>query len=241
MKILITGGGSEEPIDNVRYISNFSTGKTAAYLAETLYKAGHDVTLLTAIKSAKPESYTEDCECNCNGKGRLSVITYRTFNDLKENLERECTSSRYDGIIHAAAVSDYSVSKLIIGDEEYEPGSIPKVSSGLELTIKLKKNPKLVDMIKSWVNANKASGANTKLVAFKLTSKATEEERKTAVKKVFDSTGDEKLAPDFVVSNDLSEITKTEHPCVIWQKGMTIARKVQNLEGLATALSELLN
>ena len=32
MKILITGGGSEEKIDNVRSICNFSTGRNSSFL-----------------------------------------------------------------------------------------------------------------------------------------------------------------------------------------------------------------
>ena len=34
MKILVTGGGSIEPIDNVRAVCNFSTGKTSAFLSD---------------------------------------------------------------------------------------------------------------------------------------------------------------------------------------------------------------
>ncbi|MCR5399983.1 MAG: hypothetical protein K6E78_00145 [Treponema sp.] len=220
MKILITGGGSEEPIDNVRYISNFSSGRTAAFFADYFSKKGHTVTLLTSIKAIKP--LTE-----------INTITYRTFNDLKSALEKECKSLSYDGVIHAAAVSDYSVASIIVDGNEYPAGSIPKVSGGQELTIKMKKNPKLVDFIKSWAK-------DIKLVAFKLTSQADSEERKKAVKKVFDSTQSSLLCPDYVVSNDLSEITEEKHPCVIYSKEMKAERKTENLEELSRAMEELL-
>ena len=262
MNILITGGGSEEPIDNVRYISNFSTGTTACFFAEYFCRNGHDVTLITAIKSRKPE---DDFQNLCPGS--LNVITYRTFNDLKNALEKECRSKTYDAVIHAAAVSDYSVSSIIVDGKEYEAGSIPKVSGGLELTVKMKKNPKLVDFIKQWETegaessetapASKTAAASEgkkadlksslsksekafRLVAFKLTSEATVEERKKAVQKVFASTGSDILSPDFVVSNDLSEITKEKHPCTIYRKDMSEAKKVENLEELSEALEELI-
>ena len=45
-RILITGGGTREPIDSVRYIGNHSTGRTAAVLADELAGAGHEVTWL---------------------------------------------------------------------------------------------------------------------------------------------------------------------------------------------------
>ena len=39
MNILITGGGCEEPIDDVRSVCNFSTGKTSSLIADCLVKA----------------------------------------------------------------------------------------------------------------------------------------------------------------------------------------------------------
>lgn len=46
-KVVITGGGTIEKIDDVRYLSNFSSGKMAAALATALYYKGADVCLIT--------------------------------------------------------------------------------------------------------------------------------------------------------------------------------------------------
>ncbi|HEY0945944.1 MAG TPA: phosphopantothenoylcysteine decarboxylase, partial [Opitutaceae bacterium] len=46
MNILLTAGATREPIDDVRFLSNVSTGATGAALAESLAAAGHAVTLL---------------------------------------------------------------------------------------------------------------------------------------------------------------------------------------------------
>ena len=227
MKILITGGGSEEPIDTVRYITNFSTGKTSCFLAEKFAEAGNDVTLLTAEKAVHP----------AKDAPKLKTVFYRTFNDLSANLKNLCAAQAFDAVIHAAAVSDYSVSSIIVDGKEFLPEQIAKVPSGLELTVKMKKNPKLVDSIKGWA---KESGKSAVLVAFKLTSKATPEERKAAVQKVFSSNLDSSFAPDYVVSNDLSEITPDAHPCRIFSKDMNTAALAENLNGLYKELERLI-
>ena len=193
MKILITGGGSEEPIDTVRYITNFSTGKTSCFLAEKFAEAGNDVTLLTAEKAVHPAKEVPG----------LKTVFYRTFRDLASNLKNLCAAQAYDAVIHAAAVSDYSVSSIIVDGKEFLPEQIAKVPSGLELTVKMKKNPKLVDSIKGWAKQ------------------------------------DSFLAPDYVVSNDLSEITPDSHPCKIFSKDMNTAALADNLNGLYKELEKL--
>lgn len=47
-KVVLSGGGSVEKIDDVRYISNFSSGKMAASLALALYLKGADVCLVSS-------------------------------------------------------------------------------------------------------------------------------------------------------------------------------------------------
>lgn len=47
--VVVTGGGSREKIDEVRYISNFSSGKMAKALCLSLYLRGADVTYLTSM------------------------------------------------------------------------------------------------------------------------------------------------------------------------------------------------
>ena len=45
-RVIVTGGGTIEKVDNVRYISNFSSGKMASALATALYLKGADVNLI---------------------------------------------------------------------------------------------------------------------------------------------------------------------------------------------------
>lgn len=219
MKILITGGGSEEPIDNVRAVTNFSTGRTSAFLADFFAGAGHEVTEIVSERAVKA------------GKARL--VTYKTFAQLAAALEGECRNGSYDLVVHAAAVSDYSPYQIVVDGKEYECGSVSKVPAGAELVVKMKKNPKLVDSLKLWC------GDKTKVIAFKLTSNASVGERKAAVKKLFDANENHLLSPDFVVSNDLSEIKGDVHPCVIYGRAMEEAAVAGDLAGLAEAILQL--
>lgn len=220
MKILVTGGGSEEPIDNVRAVCNFSTGRTSAFLSDLFCEKGNEVTEIVSEKGVKPV--------------KANFITYKTFSQLADILQKECESKKYDAIVHAAAVSDYSPYCIVVDGKEYSVGSFSKVPAGTELSIKMKKNPKLIDSIKSWC------GVKTKVVAFKLTSNATIGERQEAVSKIFSSHEDKTLVPDYVVSNDLSEISTFEHPCVIYSNTMKAVAQVKNLTELGNTLLELI-
>jgi phosphopantothenoylcysteine synthetase/decarboxylase len=219
MKILVTGGGSEEPIDNVRAVCNFSTGRTSAFLADYFAGQGYEVCEIVSERAVKAE------------KARL--LTYKTFAQLAACLEKECRTSSYDLIVHAAAVSDYSPYELVVDGKTYACGEVSKVPAGAELLVKMKKNPKLVDSLKLW------SGDKTKVVAFKLTSNASVSERQTAVKKVFDANKNHLLSPDFVVSNDLSEIKGDLHKFKILNRSLEVAKEGESLSGLAQAILEL--
>lgn len=165
MKILVTGGGTCEPIDSVRNISNFSTGKTASFLADFFCAEGFDVTAAMAENARKPKS--------------ARILTYRTFSGLNTLLENECKNSHFDAIIHAAAVSDYSVKEIFIDGKNFPAGTVSKIPSGKEILLKMQENPKILYSLKRWC------GKDTAVVAFKLTSGATAEEQLAAVKKSF--------------------------------------------------------
>ena len=54
MNILITSGGTSEKIDQVRSITNHSTGQLGKMIAEHCLASGAYVTLLTTAKAVKP-------------------------------------------------------------------------------------------------------------------------------------------------------------------------------------------
>ncbi|MSR60388.1 MAG: bifunctional phosphopantothenoylcysteine decarboxylase/phosphopantothenate synthase [Planctomycetaceae bacterium] len=103
MKILVTAGNTQTPLDRVRCITNIFTGQTGTGIAIHAWNRGHDVCLLTS----HPElTVTGEPP---NHAGTLEVCPFRTFDDLHALLEREVTSGKYDAIIHCAAVSDFQL------------------------------------------------------------------------------------------------------------------------------------
>lgn len=63
-RVIVTGGGTVERLDDVRYLSNFSSGKMASALATALYLRGADVNLIaTRFDDGLPQSmHTLDVE-----------------------------------------------------------------------------------------------------------------------------------------------------------------------------------
>ncbi len=208
-KILITAGGTQEPIDAVRVITNLSTGKTGIQLADLFLQMGFDVTLIKAKKSNVDNLSSE-----------VQIINFETFSDLSNVLHKELSKNIYDTVIHAAAVSDYSIASISDGKSnksnlksisKNKSDSIPesKLSSdAFELTLKLTRNPKLIDEIKNWSRNKKV-----KLIGFKMTATKNKNLQTDAVEKLFRHS-----MADLVVHNDLSEINEDTHMFHIYQK-----------------------
>ena len=90
--IVVTAGGTQEPIDPVRYISNRSSGKMGYALAEAARDRGATVSLITA-----PVSLTEPAG--------VEVIKVGTAQEMYQAVED--VAPRADALIMAAAVADY--------------------------------------------------------------------------------------------------------------------------------------
>ena len=187
--ILITAGGTREYIDSVRYIGNLSSGRTASSLADELTVAGHHVTWLGAEDAEMPDL-----------PGAME--RFCSFDDLAEKLQALLTANEYDVVIHAAAVSDFSVASVLTKDGEPVAGSKGKLSSEADLLLRLRRNPKLLNRISGW-----SKNADVSVIGFKLTDTSDLQQRSVAVNKQFE---DSKV--DAIVHNDLSEITPHKHP-----------------------------
>jgi phosphopantothenoylcysteine synthetase/decarboxylase len=149
IEYLITAGGTREPLDEVRYIGNLSTGRLGAAIAEEAFRRGHRVRFI----------HGQDCRMpSCARKIALEPFT--TTADLKGILERRVSEARPPAVlVHAAAVADYTPAR--------QEG---KVSSDREeWIIHLKRTEKLVDSIKRW-------NPSIHLVKFKLESNRTRDE-----------------------------------------------------------------
>ena len=100
MRCIVTAGPTFEPLDDVRRLTNFSTGRLGSELANFLAARGHVITLLAGQQAT------------WHGERKASrVETFTTTADLRERL-RLLAAQRVDAVFHAAAVSDFTFGKV---------------------------------------------------------------------------------------------------------------------------------
>jgi phosphopantothenoylcysteine decarboxylase/phosphopantothenate--cysteine ligase len=90
MKVLITLGGTREPVDPVRYLGNRSSGRMGMAFAEAVTEAGHDVTLIAGNVSVE-----------------LPIGTHRAETTRQMHDAVLATWPEHDMLIMAAAVADF--------------------------------------------------------------------------------------------------------------------------------------
>jgi len=132
-KILITAGGTREPIDIVRYIGNRSSGKMGYALAEAAIARGAEVTLVTApTELSRP----------ANAK----IIEVETAEEMRAAVLKQFPSS--DIVIMAAAVADMTAKNAAEGKIKKKDLSdlpfIPTKDILVELGAAKKKNQVLI-------------------------------------------------------------------------------------------------
>lgn len=217
LRFLITSGGTEEPIDGVRSISNFSSGRTGAEFADHLYRQGHGVTLLRAHRAQAPSKPVEQ-------------ETFKSFHDLDRQLKELLSNQNFDCVIHLAAVSDYSVDHLFINGKKVAPGAETKFHSDQDISLSLARNYKIVDRIHQY-----SKNTNILLVAFKLTNNASEAEREKSVLHLL-----EHSLADIVVQNDLTEVDPLngKHLASLYL-GNRLTKKVTNKRELIQSVEDL--
>jgi phosphopantothenoylcysteine synthetase/decarboxylase len=124
-RILITAGPTWVAIDDVRVISNISSGALGLLLA----------------KQAKAERMKVDLILGpvglINLPKEIQVFPYRYFSELRGRIEKRLAARNYDIILHAAAVSDFLVDR--------SRGKIPSKS---QLILKLRQAPKLIRLVR---------------------------------------------------------------------------------------------
>jgi phosphopantothenoylcysteine synthetase/decarboxylase len=133
MRIVITGGPASEPIDQVRFITNQSTGELAVKLAQGFLAAGHQVDLFL-------------------GRGatwRLeSAKFFQTNEDLCRLLGETTDRGGVDAVLHAAALSDFGVARRMVSGRETEAAKISSDAETIELQLVPK--PKLIRHLRDW-------------------------------------------------------------------------------------------
>ena len=96
LKVLITAGGTREPIDRVRVVSNRSSGKMGRAIAREAWRRGAEVTVVAAnVEGAEP------------GVRWVPVETYAELEEVTMRLAGEA-----DVLVMAAAVSDFTPAEV---------------------------------------------------------------------------------------------------------------------------------
>ena len=143
MHCIVTAGPTYEPIDQVRRLTNHSTGQLGTGLAKRLADDGHEVTLLrgrSATHTEMPEG--------------VGLKQFTTSADLAEKLERLARAESGAGaVFHAAAVSDFAVGQIFrrADDGQLKPLNAGKLSTrDGDLLLELKPTPKIIASLREW-------------------------------------------------------------------------------------------
>jgi len=141
MNCIVTAGPTYETMDNVRRLTNFSTGRLGTELANFLVGRGHQVTLLIGEQATH------------GGERRAQrVEMFTTTDNLREKL-RSLAEQEIGAVFHAAAVSDFKFGKIWLRSPSGELSEIKagKISTRQgTLLAELVPTPKIIAELRDW-------------------------------------------------------------------------------------------
>ena len=197
MNILITSGGTSEKIDQVRSITNHSTGKLGALIADSFLAQGDQVTLITTRNAIKPAAHPN-----------LTIQIIENVQELFEMMKPLVKT--HDVLIHSMAISDYTPIYMT-GFEQITTSQdltefLNKTNKQSKISSKdnyqvlfLKQTPKIISQVKKW-------NPNIRLIGFKLLVDVSKEELLTVARASLT-----KNQAEIIVANDLSDISDNQH------------------------------
>lgn len=215
MNIIVTAGGTSEPIDNVRRIANTGTGRLGSLVADELAEADwtDHIFYVCAKDSIRPVSK------------RVTCVEIQSVADLQEAVTELTKKYVIHGVVHSMAVSDYKVRSVSTIDSlsEYlenrnaETGDLQKkIVQGMDETdlregvgklssqmgaplLLLEPTPKILPMFREMA-------PQAVIIGFKLLSQVSVEELFDTAHRLL-----VKNRCDFVLANDMTEIDENHH------------------------------
>jgi len=141
MNCIITAGPTYEPLDEVRRLTNFSSGRLGSDLANFLVDRGHRVTLLLGHYATwRGQQHAQ------------TVQEFTTTNSLRDALH-EMSKHSVDAVFHAAAVSDFGFGRIwektATGELIEAHGGKVSTRSGT-LMAELIPTPKIISSLREW-------------------------------------------------------------------------------------------
>jgi phosphopantothenoylcysteine decarboxylase/phosphopantothenate--cysteine ligase len=162
-RVIVSAGGTRQPIDPVRFISNRSTGKMGYAIAEAARDRGADVTLVSAADLPDPAG--------------IRVVKASTVDEMRNAIVP--ASSSADLLVMAAAISDFT--PVQVSDQKIKkqgPGGMSLELAAVEDFMPLARGRHLVKVAfaaeTSNVEANAAAKAAPKGAAFVVANDVTE-------------------------------------------------------------------
>jgi len=149
MNCIVTAGPAYEELDEVRRLTNFSTGTLGTELANFMAARGHEVELLRGRLST----------CQIEPKARRTQA-FTTSADLSRRLQK-LRSRKPDAVFHAAAVSDFAFGKIWsrAADGKLKEIKSPKISThGGPVLAELVAAPKIISELRDWFPAARLVG-----------------------------------------------------------------------------------
>ena len=141
MRCLVTAGPTIEPLDDVRRLTNFSTGRLGIELSDYLVRRGHKVRLLLGQQATWNSENT-----------KAELLRFSTTDDLAKQLE-EARGEGFDSVFHASAVSDFRFGRIweIDTDGNRSELTAGKITSRApSLQAELIPTPKLIARLRTW-------------------------------------------------------------------------------------------
>lgn len=232
--IVITAGGTVEKIDEVRQITNTSTGRLARLVCKEVlnYLGDEDFTIhyIMSNKAVKPEVV----------EGKVIIYPVSNTQSVIDAIDKVYSQYKVEYFVHSMAVSDFTtaytapvnllakeIAALIEGgsvenlEEKIQKilnsphSALPrgaKISSKEDIVLGLKRTPKVISYIKS-------RAPETFLVGFKLLNGVSEERLKEVACKLA-----KENHCDLVLANDMCKINNEKHEAILLKDGCIIER-----------------
>lgn len=213
--VMVTSGPTRGYIDDVRYMSNTSTGKLGTLIATALLKNGACVTFIYGMGSSIPDITVLEKDC----ARRLTLLEIETTDDLLTTIQEKLKDTTFNAIIHAMAVLDYT-------PESRRKGKIP--SDNEKLVVTFVKTPKVIKVIrKLWPHAF--------FISFKLERGMP---RDVLIERAYASLVEN--GADFVVANNQDEIIGDKHTAYVINVHKKIEYRCETKQDIAENLVEIL-
>jgi len=184
-KVMVTAGGTREYIDDVRVVTNISSGALGCKIAEAFLENGAHVFYVHS-KGAPMPVILED------GLSRLTTEQFVTTGDLMDTMGSFCKGMGMDVVVHSAAVSDFTFRRdvPVKVSSDSEEGFIEHLRQAIVRT------PKIVKSVKQWC-------PGCTLVSFKFTVGKSRDDLLNIAWHAGRGCG-----ADFVVANDKEEMKR---------------------------------